>query len=373
MTSINRAGLVNVVFCHLLNDFSGSPRVLKGVISTLTKSGMNPKLYIGSSGEGVLSDSGIPTQRFWYNRGSYKLITLLNYLISQLALIVTLLKDRTISKDAIIYANTLLPFGAGVYGLLTRRRVIYHVHEISITPTLLRAFLCWMARLTANKCIFVSKVHLKTLNFSGASSIVVYNALPAEYSERAERSVYQPRRADVFTVLMLASLRDYKGIPEFIQLAQLLSERSDIAFKLVLNDDPIAIENYLRDFKLTPQVSIFPKTNNPGVFYEHASLVLNLSRVDQCVETFGLTVLEAMAFGIPVVVPPIGGPSELVFDSVHGYQVDSRDLPLLLKRVTDLADSEALCLTMSAAARMRAREFSNEQFEKSINKVVEEL
>lgn len=373
MHLINESQSHSIVFCHLLNDFSGSPRVLNSVISTFAKRGIRSKLYIGSSGEGALSSCGIKTRQFWYRRSSSKLITLLNYLISQLVLFFLLANDRTINKNAIVYVNTLLPIGASLYGYFTRRKVIYHVHEISISPNLLREILCWVAKITASKSIFVSKVHLNSLNIEGMSKVVVYNSLSEKYSEIAEKSKYIQRRNGIFRVLMLASPRDYKGIPEFFRLAQTLKGRPDIAFDLVLNDEPVNVEMYTRSFELAPNVAIFSKTSDTSAFYERASVVLNLSRIDQWIETFGLTVLEAMAYGIPVIVPPVGGPSELVVDSIHGYKVDSRNFPVLLERLTSLADSEDLCLGMSSAARDRARQFTFKQFEKSIISEVEGL
>ena len=141
------------------------------------------------------------------------------------------------------------------------------------------------------------------------------------------------RRNGVFVVLMLASLRDYKGVPEFFGLASLLSYRSDIKFELVVNDDKAAIDRYFFGTKMPSQVTVHPRTAHPVVFYHGASLLLNLSRIDEWVETFGLTILEAMAFGIPVIVPPVGGPAELVTNSVEGFTVDSRDSVLLSERL----------------------------------------
>ena len=45
-----------------------------------------------------------------------------------------------------------------------------------------------------------------------------------------------------------------------------------------------------------------------------------------CVETFGMTILEAMPYGIPAIVPNVGGPLELVQHGYNGYCVDVRNL-----------------------------------------------
>src|SRR6478672_6260884 len=136
-----------IILAHLLNDRSGSPRVLKAVIESFTGN-EEPVLYIGSHGEGVLSTVRIPTRKYWYRRYRSRVLTLLSYFASQGFLFWALLSAKGIPKDAVVYANTLLPFGAALYGRLTGRHVIYHVHEVSLTPRIFRLLLTSIARVT---------------------------------------------------------------------------------------------------------------------------------------------------------------------------------------------------------------------------------
>ncbi len=106
---------------------------------------------------------------------------------------------------------------------------------------------------------------------------------------------------------MIASLRDYKGVQELLGLALATVDHREIRFHLVVNDEGSAIDRYFASKVIPPNFAIYPRTTDTAAFFRNASLVLNLSRVDQCVETFGLTILEAMAFGIPVIVPPWEG------------------------------------------------------------------
>ena len=50
--------------------------------------------------------------------------------------------------------------------------------------------------------------------------------------------------------------------------------------------------------------------------------MLNLSIPSLWIETFGMTILEAMAYGIPSIVPNVGGPTELIIDGYNGYCID---------------------------------------------------
>lgn len=363
----------NIVFIHLLNDSSGSPKVLKETIGAIQSQTGHAKLYLGSSGDGILSHCNIHITRYWYHRSTHRILTLFTYFTSQVLLFCKLLGDHSIDKNATIYVNTLLPFGGALYGRLTGRKVIYHVHEISITPAPLKYLLSTIARLTSSLNVYVSDAHMQALLIANVPARRVYNALGSGFLFKAGQSTYAHRREGYFNILMIASLRDYKGVLEILALADMLHDQSAIRFALVVNDDEVAIKRYFSNRTLPKNFTVHPRTTDTAIFYDRASLVLNLSRVNQCVETFGLTILEALAFGIPVIVPPVGGPVELVADGVQGFHVDSRNLQLLKEKVLLLANNEELCLNLSAECRKRAADFSPERFADNIRQVIAEV
>ena len=182
--------MIDIVFCHLLNDSSGSPRVLLGSIKALTNERVHGKLFVGSHGRGVLESAGVPTSRYWYFRSRFRIITFFASLLSQAFLFFSLARDRSIKKNAVIYVNTLLPFGAAIFGKLTGRKVIYHVHEVSLEPRVLRLMLCGIARLTSSTNIYVSHAHMKALPIAPTPAICIYNSLDSDFSFTASCSVY---------------------------------------------------------------------------------------------------------------------------------------------------------------------------------------
>lgn len=72
------------------------------------------------------------------------------------------------------------------------------------------------------------------------------------------------------------------------------------------------------------------------------------------VETFGMTILEAMAYGIPSVVPNIGGPTELIKDGYNGYCVDTTNIHLI---------ADAIIKTLSEEEYARLCENAIKQYE----------
>ena len=362
-----------IVFCHLLNDSSGSPRVLRGAIDALGGAEAGHQLYVGSQGRGVLESAGLPTRRYWYRRGRFRLVTLFTFLLSQILLYRRLNRAKDIPPDAVVYVNTLLPFGAALWARRHGRRVVIHVHELSISPAPLRRFLVAMARRTADLLIYVSRDHLSRLPISGPPAVVLPNPVDPALQARGEATPYAPRRSGRFEVLMLASPRDFKGVPEFMRLARALAGRPDIAFTLVLNADAAEIARYIGALDPPHTVQVHPRTEDPAGFYAHADLVVNLSRVDLWIETFGLTLAEAMSFGVPVIAPPVGGPAELVSEGRDGFLIDSRDHEALASAVLRLADDPALCAQLSDAAREKARGFSQSAFALALRRHIESL
>lgn len=357
-----------IVFVHLLNDRSGSPRVLHSVMAALADRDPVQLLYLGRGGDGFLGEAAPNARRYAYRRGTNQYATLWAYLGSQRELFRQLWRARDIDRNAVLYVNTLLPFAAAMYGWLSGRRVVCHLHEASMRPWLLRWFLLSVARWSADCVICVSEFHRRSLGLDEGR--VVLNAVDAALYVNGLRSNYVPRRGGVFNVCMLCSLRDYKGVPEFVRLAQELAGDASLCFQLVVSDDETAARNYLGDRVMPANLRVLHGVADVSGIYAQAGLVVNLSRVDQCLETFGLTLLEAMTFGVPVIAPPIGGPTELVENGVQGFLIDSRDADILRATVERLAGDEALCLRLSADGRRKARALSPEVFQSAIRRAV---
>jgi glycosyltransferase involved in cell wall biosynthesis len=75
-------------------------------------------------------------------------------------------------------------------------------------------------------------------------------------------------------------------------------------------------------------------------------------------EGMSVALLEAMASGLPVVVTPTGGTSELVDPEVNGLVFDWADVDRLTAHLRRLASDRALARRMGDASRRRAGEFS---------------
>ncbi len=357
-----------IIFVHLLNDYSGSPRVLSQIIDATmaNKDVTEVELYLGSDGAGFLSNKDCVTYTYFYRRSSKTLLTLIFFLLSQIALFYKLLRYR--KEDVCFYINTMLPFGAALAGKLMGKETFYHIHETSLRPAIFKSFLRWIVNRTASTVIYVSEYLRLKEPFKIDDQKVIYNCLSRDFSQAASTNTYF-FDSKTFNVLMVCSLKSYKGVNEFVNIAEMFTHRSDMSFRLVLNANEQEIDEFFLGVRIPENLSIFPFQPDLKKFYSEANLVLNLSKTDQWVETFGLTILEAMSYGIPTIVPPIGGPIELVRNNQDGYLIASSDTKGLYSRILSLSDDRNLCLDLSRSARKQSLKFNEDVFRKALKNI----
>lgn len=348
-----------IVFFHLLNNYTGSPQILSSVISTAQDNGDEVKLYTSST-EGFLS--GFKSNNNFYKRSEHRILTLFSFFISQFLLAIKLLFENR--KDEIYYVNTILPFGAILMGRLLGKRVITHVHEYEISPKLLSNFLFWVVRTFSSEVIVVSKFLESNPNLEGTNIKVIYNCVTSEF-EMKSKGFVKPSQA--FEVLMLASLRPYKGLSEFIELARRVPK---VIFTLVLSDEKREVDQFLAKESLPSNIQIYPVTKDVHAFYSKASLIINLAHPDKWVETFGMTVLEGMYYELPAIVPTVGGITELVDPGVNGFQINYDELDLIAEEINKMVNQPEYWERLSKGAIQKRSDFSRDIFSTKIAKLL---
>lgn len=317
---------------HLLNDLSGSPLVFSMVLADYIEAGHEVELFT-SNGNGFLSNiKGVKTHAIPYRWSPIKSLTLLNFLYVQVWLFLKLLVS--IRKNDVVYVNTLLPFGALLAAKVRGIHTIQHMHEVSVKPASLFRFLCWVSEHCTREMIFVSAYLKDCFHFDKPNQRVVHNRLDQEFLSIAEK--HGKRLAPLpFTVLMLCSLKAYKGVYIFLRLAEAMPH---IRFRMLLNASETEIKEFIQKKKPADNCEIIPPTRNTHPYYQNAHVLVNLSLPDQWIETFGMTLLEAKVYGLKVIAPPVGGPAEIIQEPAEGFLVDSRNEIELMEKLMLLYD-----------------------------------
>lgn len=349
-----------IVFFHLLNNYTGSPQILSSVISTAIGQDFDVKLYTSRT-EGFLS--AFKGNNNFYSRSEHRIVTLFSFFFSQFLLSVKLLFG-TKKEEKIFYVNTILPFGAIIMGRLLGKRVITHVHEYEISPKPLSNFLFWVVRAFSSEVIVVSHFLQSNPSLRGKKSRVIYNCVTKDFEIKSMGFV---KSTDDFVVLMLASLRPYKGLSEFIELARLVPNAS---FTLVLSDEKSELDDFISKESLPLNIQVYPVTKDVHSFYCEASLILNLAHPDKWIETFGMTVLEGMYYELPAIVPKIGGITELVEHGVNGFQINYDELQTIADQIIRMKNQPEFWKRLSEGSLTKRSYFSRDVFESKISKLL---
>ena len=117
-------------------------------------------------------------------------------------------------------------------------------------------------------------------------------------------------------------------------------------------------------------LSILSRQEDVAKFYQQASVVLNLSDRRLFIETFGLTALEAMTAGLPVIVPTEGGIAEMVDDAVNGYKIDVADLDRIGDAIKKLLTDKTKYIQMAENALLCAKKFNADDMIERVEKIL---
>ncbi len=357
----------HIVCFHLYNDYSGSPKVLKMVLEGMLKRGY--RIDLVTSQGGVLDElqgaAGLSIHHWPYRFSRHGAVTMARYALAQVATCCIALR-WALSRDTVFYINTLLPVGPALAGRLTGKRVVYHYHENAfVKGTFYRMLAAAMQRL-ASEIVCVSGYQASFLRRKEKVTMVA-NALTGEFAARL-----RPNAEAAFgrrTVLMLSSLKAYKGTKEFIELAKRMPE---YRFVLVINDRQERIDQYLADNWLTRSnnLTIYPRQDDVTRFYNEASVVVNLSDRRRFIETFGLTALEAMTAGLPVIVPPVGGIAEMVEEGKNGFHIDVRQTEELERRIREMLTDRRTYCHMAHCALQEAKRYDGRRMTARIMEII---
>ena len=117
-------------------------------------------------------------------------------------------------------------------------------------------------------------------------------------------------------------------------------------------------------------IKVLSRQEDVAAFYNAASVVLNLSDKHRFIETFGLTALEAMSCGLPVIVPTVGGIAEMVEDGYNGFKADVCDLDTIAGHIETMLSDKELYSRISANALASSKKYDAEAM---LDKIISNL
>lgn len=329
---------MKILYIHPYNNYTGSTKVMADVLKSKYSDLSNIVMITETSQEGFFTGLGLKLINVPILRHNGRAIPLLSKIVWVLVGFFKVL--YYVGDYDAVYINTILPGYAAIAARLRGRKVIYHVHELWVKKNLKSWFGELVFNHTKSHRIYVSQyVASNYPKRDDCTEEIIYNKLGKDFMDKVERiavGCHNRRR-----ILMLASLQRGKGIDMFLETAKLLPNYD---FTLVISSEDDLIKKYFCE-GYPSNVTILPKQSNVHKLYRQSDIILNLSNPNYCVETFGLTIIEGMAYGLPAIVPNAGGPMEVVENGNTGYVIDvtnAENISKYIVRCTEKSEYERM-------------------------------
>ena len=244
---------------------------------------------------------------------------------------------------------------------LNRLPVLTHVRFLpQVLPQPLARTWRWLAEHTAQQVLCVSEA-VRVYFAPGNSSVrTVYDPLPARGEEMPAYAVASATNRPV-RLLYLSNYIRGKGQNFAFEAFQLALVRNPNLHMHFMGGDMGMAKNqeFRQELEAAAKAAGLAKTvhfdgfaANTEAAMKAYDIVLNFSEA----ESFSLTCLDALYYGVPLIATDCGGPAELFENGKSGLLVPNRDVPAMADAIVALAGNEGLRRQYSVASRAYVRQ-----------------
>jgi len=350
-----------LVVTHNLNNPEGAPRYLSEIVLGLRNRGaIDPVIYspLGGPGAAVYAFEGVPvdvretgiSKRFVDGLWSPR-----EYEAAQDAA-AELLREH---RPEVVIANTLTTFPLVEAAARAGIPAVWIIHESYSRDVLERLYPPFARRRVEQAFAFAARVipasHdtaklFEHLNIRG-NVRVLHNGLDAKpFDDFMQRA---PARMPVPPVFIsVGTVCERKGQHTLVEAAAILARtRRDFRCRLVGLREGLPYADYVKQLVVRrgvqDVVELVPETDDVWRLYRDADAFVCTSHI----ETFSRAVLEAEAFGLPILSTPVHGVDEQVFWGANALQFGFGDAAGLADGMRRLLDEPGLIERMGRESR----------------------
>lgn len=252
-------------------------------------------------------------------------------------------------------------------------KLFFHVHNIPEQEEVVPSF---VKSIDGCFCIsqFIQNETIKRLRVTPQKVSLLYNSVdlqqfcPVTIEERERLRMRQGFGVDDKIIIYAGRLQPYKGIK---QLLEAFCKINDPNIKLLIVGSSFFSlskpTSFMRELKILSQekedrISFtgFVPHQQIQEYYQMADIAVLPSMWD---EPFGLTCLEALACGLPVITTKSGGLPEIVTPKCGTLlERDSHIIDNIHSNILTLLNNQSLLSSMSLEARLRAERFDSKDY-----------
>ena len=210
--------------------------------------------------------------------------------------------------------------------------------------------------------------------FDRGKIVTIYNGIDLG---RFASARVEPNERQRPHVGMVGHIAPIKGQEDFVRAAAIAGEfRDDIEFVIAGEDKTDSLENrralekLISELKMDEKIRLLGWTDDIASFLATLDVYVSPARS----EPFGLSIVEAMAAGVPVVATASEGAREIIEDNGTGRLVPIGESEAIAVMILDLLENEAERTRLAENARVAARaRFSLERMVEQTERVYAEV
>lgn len=195
-----------------------------------------------------------------------------------------------------------------------------------------------------NRKIFVIPNGIELKNFKNLSKDIARQKLKLAKEEKF--------------LVFVGTLKQVKGLKYLIEAVKILKGKMPEMRLLIIGEggEKENLQEQVEKLKLKQNVIFFGKLANEKIpEYMIASDIFVLPSLS---EGLPVTVLEAMAAGLPIVATQVGGLPEIVKQGQNGFLVEAKEPEILAQKILTLLSDEKLRNSMSLNNQKEAKKYS---------------
>lgn len=322
---------------HIIEDLNigGAERVLESIVQNLSAENFEVSILCLCDGGRIFDklkkNFDIKISDFSKTRGVFRLITLV--------------KEINCSDADIVHCHGVTANGWGrLAGFFSKSRKIFiHLHTTSIDRRLRVLYKEKVLYRITDRIIACSKMVAEDYRCrygdKGKKIKVLYNSVLL--NEQKDKNY-----SSTFRIGCVASLNVYKGHKYLLEALNLIVSKYDKPLSLNLvgtGKEESALKNLTKQLNLEDKVVFHGEVENVYELISSFDVVVLPSSER---EGLGLSLLEAMACGKPVIGTRLGGIPEVIDDGENGFVVEPADSQALADALFKLASNKDLCIKM---------------------------
>lgn len=195
------------------------------------------------------------------------------------------------------------------------------------------------------------------------NTTIIPNSLPFETEKKAELINKK--------IIAVGRLTDQKGFDMLIDVFDMVrSKMPDWELNIFgEGEDFSALESKIKSKKAEHCINLRGSVKNISKKYFESSIFALSSRW----ESFGLVVIEAMSYGLPVVAFDCDGPKNIIADGENGFLIPKFDLRLFSEKLLCLMQSSELRSKLGSQASESSVEYQEKNIIPIWNKLIQSI